>query len=370
MLDVKIKKRLGEFNLEAAFVTEGAGVTALFGHSGAGKSSVIDMIAGLSRPDSGRIVVGDTPVFDSREGIDTPPEKRRFGYVFQEDRLFPHLTVHKNLIYGMKRIPAGEKYVEFDAVVDLLGIGHLLDRRPGNLSGGEKQRVAIGRALLTSPRLLLMDEPLASLDPARKAELLPYIGRFPTELKVPVLYVTHSVDEILNLADTIVFLEKGSTVAVGDVADITARPDFQKRLGRNEAGVVLATEVASHNDVHGITRLRFSGGEFCIARTDVPIGNPVRIRVHPKNVGIALEPVVGTSIQNVFAATVTSTGDPSLGKPVEIWMTVGDQPLVATVTPKAALELDLRPGKPVYAMIKSVSISLGSAYYARTSTNP
>ncbi|MDJ0765358.1 MAG: molybdenum ABC transporter ATP-binding protein [Myxococcota bacterium] len=362
MLDVTIEKRLGSFAVQATFVTAGAGVTALFGHSGAGKSSVIDMIAGLKRPDSGRILVGDCCVFDSAQRIDIPPEKRRFGYVFQEDRLFHHLTVQANLTYGMKRTPQKQRYIRFDAVVNLLGIRHLLHRRPATLSGGEKQRVAIGRALLTSPRLLLMDEPLASLDAARKAELLPYIGRFPNELKVPVLYVTHSVDEILNLADTLVFIEKGSTLAVGDVADITARPDFQKLAGRTEAGVVLATTVASHNDTQGITRLRFDGGEFCISRTNVPIGNPVRIRIHPRNVGIALDPIAGTSIQNVFPANVTDITDTNIGAPVDVWMTVGSQPLIATVTPKAALELDLKPGKAVYAMIKSVSISLGSAY--------
>ena len=362
MLEVELKKELGNFKVETAFATTGNGVTALFGHSGAGKSSVINMIAGLVRPDEGRIVVNGRCVFDRRQGIHVPPDRRRFGYVFQEDRLFPHLTVESNLTYGMKRVPQKEHYVELDSVVDLLGIGHLLSRRPGRLSGGEKQRVAIGRALLTSPVLLLMDEPLASLDAARKKELLPFIAKLPRELSVPILYVSHSVDEILNLADMIVLLDSGSVVANGTVEEVAARSDFQQLTGLSERGVVWSTTVESHSAEEGITRLRFDGGSMCIARAGVPVGEKVRIRIHPRNVGIALEEIRGTSIQNVFPARVQSTTDPLLGAPVQVELQIGETPLLASVTPKAALELGLKPGKNVYAMIKSVSISLGYSF--------
>ncbi len=232
MLDIHVKRVQGDFTVDAAFQINDAGVTALFGRSGAGKTSVINMVAGLIRPQAGHIRVNGRPVFDAERKIDIPPEKRRFGYVFQDGRLFPHLSVRSNLTYGMKRIPVDRRYVTLDQVVDLLGIEPLLDRHPAKLSGGEKQRVAIGRALLTSPDLLLMDEPLASLDAARKAEVLPFIARLPRELNIPILYVSHSVDEILNLADTLVLLANGSPRVVGPVETVTGRPDFQKLTGR------------------------------------------------------------------------------------------------------------------------------------------
>ncbi len=247
MLDINLKKKQGSFTVETSFICQGSGVTALFGHSGAGKTSVINMIAGLTRPDEGHIVVNNHCVFDGKKGIDIPPEKRRFGYIFQEGRLFPHLSVRANLIYGMKRVPPGERYIEFDQVVELLGIGHLLKRHPATLSGGEKQRVAIGRSLLTSPVLLLMDEPLASLDAARKTEVLPFIARLSGHFSVPILYVSHSVDEILNLADNLVFLSGGRPVAVGSVEEVTVRNDFQQLTGRMEAGVVLSPRTPAGN---------------------------------------------------------------------------------------------------------------------------
>jgi molybdate transport system ATP-binding protein len=202
-------------------------VTALFGRSGAGKTSVIDMVAGLVRPDQGRIAVNGSRLFDSALGIHLPVEKRRIGYVFQDGRLFPHLNVLSNLTYGMRLTPAAERFVTLEQVTELLGIGHLLQRRPARLSGGEKQRVAIGRALLTSPSLLLMDEPLASLDPPRKAEVLPFIERLGREFAVPILYVTHSMDEILALARDLVVLEGGRVLASGGVREVLSRPDIQ-----------------------------------------------------------------------------------------------------------------------------------------------
>jgi len=226
VLDVSVTKLQGNLTIDAAFVTKGTGITALFGRSGAGKTSVVNMVAGLVRPDRGRVIVNGQTYFDSQSRIDIQPEKRRFGYIFQDGRLFPHLSVKSNLTYGLRLTSHSERYVKFDQVVELLGIEHLLNRRPARLSGGEKQRVAIGRALLTSPHLMLMDEPLASLDEERKAEVLPFIAKLPRAFSVPILYVSHSMDEILNLADNLVIMDSGRAVATGDSRELFERLDL------------------------------------------------------------------------------------------------------------------------------------------------
>lgn len=236
MLDIRLKKTYSGFTVLTAFTLREVGITALFGPSGAGKTSVINMIAGLVLPDEGHVIVNNRCLYDSRRGISIPPEKRRCGYVFQDGRLFPHLTVKSNLTYGMKRVAPGNRYVTLAQVVDLLGIGSLLRRRPATLSGGEKQRVAIGRTLLTSPALLLMDEPLASLDSARKQEVLPFIARLPRELSIPIIYVTHDLNEIRALADTIVFLDSGKTISTGPLEEVTKRWDVSPFCGDRETG--------------------------------------------------------------------------------------------------------------------------------------
>jgi molybdate transport system ATP-binding protein len=236
MLSLDVERALGEFRLVASFEA-GEGVTALFGRSGAGKTSVVNAIAGTLRPDRGRVVINGETVFDSARGIDVPTPKRRVGYVFQEGRLFPHLSVRQNLNYSglfSRGMPASE----FDRVVDLLGLRELLERRPGNLSGGEKQRVAIGRALLSSPRLLLLDEPLASLDAHRKSEVLQYIELIRDEVNVPIVYVSHSVEEVVRIADTVVLMAAGSVRAVGTAEDVMGRPDLRPGEGKFEGGAV------------------------------------------------------------------------------------------------------------------------------------
>jgi molybdate transport system ATP-binding protein len=356
MLDLRIQKRYGRFQIEAAFVSLKGGVTALFGSSGAGKTSIINMVAGLVRPDTGHIIVNGRTLFDAEAGLDVPPEKRRIGYIFQDGRLFPHLCVRTNLTYGMHLIPAKARYVTFDQVVELLGIGHLLDRRPATLSGGEKQRVAIGRALLTSPSLLLMDEPLASLDLARKAEVLPFIARLAREFSIPILYVSHSLNEVLNLADTIVVLDAGRVVAQGEIDELMSRISLQHLTGVSDYGAIISTVVENHDQ--NLTQLRFPGGMLRVPRLDLPKGSRIRVRIRAGNVAVALERPAHTSFQNILPARVEEISHRN-GSLVDVRLNIGCM-LLARVTPAAAESLDLKPGRQVFALIKSVAVSTGN----------
>src|SRR5881227_296381 len=259
MLSVAVQHRLGDFVLDASFES-GAGLTALFGRSGSGKTSLVNAIAGLIRPERGRILVDGAVLTDTERGVFVPARRRRIGYVFQEGRLFPHLTVRQNLLYGRWFASRRGQAGEVEHVIDLLGISHLLDRRPAKLSGGEKQRAAIGRALLASPRLLLMDEPLASLDEARKAEILPYIERLRDESGLPIVYVSHSVPEVARLASTIVLVSEGSVAAVGPTAEIMQRLDLFPLTGRAEAGAIIEATVEAHDDTFALTMLRSRAG--------------------------------------------------------------------------------------------------------------
>lgn len=356
MLDLFVQKKQGQFHIDTAFVSRTAGVTALFGSSGAGKTSVINMVAGLVRPDTGHIIVNGKTLFDTSVGLDIPPERRRIGYIFQDGRLFPHLSVHNNLTYGMHLTPAKERYVTFDQVVELLGIGHLLNRRPANLSGGEKQRVAIGRALLTSPSLLLMDEPLASLDQARKAEVLPFIARLAHELSIQILYVSHSLNEVLNLADRIVVMDAGRVAAHGNIDEVMSRIDLQHLIGVSDYGAIISTVVENH-DQH-LTCLRFEGGLIRIPRFESPKGSKIRIRIRARNVAIALERPEQTSFQNILPARVEEILSEN-GALVDVRLNVGCM-LLARITPAARHSLNLKPGQQVFALIKSVAVSTGN----------
>jgi molybdate transport system ATP-binding protein len=355
MLDVTVCKQQGEILVDAAFRSPAAGVTALFGRSGSGKTSVVNMVAGLSRPDSGRIAVNDVVLFDSATGLDLPMERRRCGYVFQDGRLFPHLTVRANLEYGMKLVPAAKRVIAFDDVVEVLGIGELLDRRPAKLSGGEKQRVAIGRALLTSPRVMLMDEPLAALDETRKGEVLPFIADLPRRFAIPILYVSHSLDEILRLAETLVLMESGKTVAAGPVEDVVGALHLSGAVDVAEAGAVLMTTVAGHDADHHMTVLDFPGGRLAVRRMAVDIGAAVRVRIRAGDVGIALTPPSDISFQNVFPATVREIGVPQEGQ-VDIRLDAGCT-VWARITTRALETMALRPGQVVHALVKSVALT-------------
>lgn len=358
MLDIHIKRRQGEFQIDTAFQSEDVGVTALFGNSGAGKTSIINMISGLVRPDEGHVIVGGRCLFDSKSAVDLAPEKRHIGYIFQEGRLFPHLSVRKNLTFGMQRTEKKRRYVDFDEVVTLLGIEHLIDRSPAKLSGGEKQRVAIGRALLTSPSLLLMDEPLASLDEARKDEVLPFIARLSRRFSIPIIYVSHSLEEIFALADTMVVLSAGRAVASGPTEDIVQRRDLQHLIGYAEGGAMVSTKIEAYDETGELTLLRFAGGILKVPRLDLPIGTTVRIRIKARNVVLALVPPQQISVQNILPGVVEEiyTSD---GPLVDVRLDIGC-PLSARITHSAMKKLKLKPGSQVFTMIKSVAVSHAS----------
>jgi molybdate transport system ATP-binding protein len=362
MLEVDVRHRQGSFRLEASFASDAA-VTALFGKSGAGKTTVVNVIAGLIRPDAGRVVVNGQVLLDTVRRTWVPARQRRVGYVFQEGRLFPHLTVRQNLLYGRFFTPAAERYAVLDQVVALLDIAPLLDRRPAGLSGGEKQRVAIGRALLASPRILLLDEPLASLDPGRKTEILFYIERLRDELRIPMVYVTHEIEEIVRLAERMVLMSDGRSVACGPVPEIMARLDLRPMTGRFEGGAVLDAVVAAHDLDYGITTLAFEGGELQCTGVDALPGERLRVRIRARDVAISLERPTGISMRNVLAGRIAEVGT-QRGPEVDVRIEVGRVSLLARLTRRSADDLGLVPGRPAYALVKSVAIDHRSVGYA------
>ena len=355
MLEVDIDYRLTALDLDIHFRT-GRGLTALFGRSGAGKTSIINTIAGLVRPERARIVIDGSVLTDTDRGIFTPTHRRRVGYVFQEGRLFPHLTVRQNLLFGRWFAPdRGSPAVHLGDVVDLLGIGPLLNRRPGRLSGGEKQRVAIGRALLASPRGLLMDEPLASLDGRLKDEILPYLERLRDEAGVPIVYVSHSVAEAARLATTIVLISDGRVRAVGPVQQVMGRAELYPLAGRFEAGAVLAARVAAHDTRWSLTELAGSFGSLLVPRLDAPIGAALRLRIRARDVILAVSPPAGISALNVLTGRIEKLVPIEEGA-VDVQLRVGNERLLARVTRRSGETLGLVPEREVFAVIKTVAI--------------
>ncbi len=356
MLEVAARSQRGAFALDVSFVTGDAPVTALFGRSGAGKSSVIAAIAGLLRPDAGRVALGQDTLFDSQKRIDLPPPARRIGVVFQDSRLFPHMTVRNNLLYGWRRTSAHRR-LDLAGVVEPLGIGHLLERRPATLSGGEKQRIAIGRALLANPRLLLMDEPLASLDGERKAELLPLLAQLPRVFATPVIYVSHALDEVLRLADRLVLLDQGRVLAEGTVEDVANRTDFAQIAaleGGPDAFTVIAATIRDHDEAAAQTQLTFGGRTLTVPLTGGAVGDRVRLRIAAGDVMLALAPPSGLSVRNVIAARIVALNE--VTGMVDVMLDAGG-PLRARITRAARDELALKPGMSVYALIKSAAMA-------------
>jgi molybdate transport system ATP-binding protein len=359
-LEVTAKATLGDFVLDAAFASEGR-TTALFGRSGSGKTTLVNIIAGLLRPERGQVVVDGTVLFDSDAGIDVPSHKRRIGYVFQEARLFPHLTVKHNLLYGRWFTPKDARHVSLDEVVDLLGLKDLLERGTAQLSGGEKQRVAIGRALLCSPRLLLMDEPLASLDDARKSELLPFIERLRDDARVPIVYVSHAVPEVVRLATTLVLLSDGRVVATGPTAEVLGRLDLFPITGPIEAGAVIEGAVEAHDEHAELTHVRSRAGLFRVPRLDLAPGTRVRMRVRARDVIIAVAPPQGLSALNVLPGKVVEVG-PLQGPVADIALDCGGERLLAELTRQSVEVLQLAPGRDVFALVKSVTFDQVSGF--------
>ena len=275
ILDVHIKKKFAGFSIEAKFVSRG-GITALFGVSGAGKTSVVDMLAGLLRPDSGHIRLGQHELFDDRKGIDLPPEKRRLGYVFQDARLFPHMNVERNLRFGAGARKSSDSGILFSDVVSVLGLEDLLQRKPLTLSGGERQRVAIGRALLANPKLLLMDEPLANLDAARRGEVMTFIETVQAAFKIPIVYVSHNVSEIVRLADNLVVMAGGTVTASGPIEEVTTNLANAAMSEAADLGAVMKVRVLGHDDGDGLTRLSAGSAELWLPRLQASVGQDIR----------------------------------------------------------------------------------------------
>jgi molybdate transport system ATP-binding protein len=345
-LDIHLRHAFPDFRLEVDMGLPG-GLTCLFGRSGSGKTSIVNAVAGLLRPDAARILLDGVPLHD------LPPHRREVGYVFQDARLFPHLTVAENLTYGPR---VRRKALQgMDRIVELLGIGALLSRRPATLSGGEKQRVAIGRALLSRPRLLLMDEPLAALDEGRKAEILPYIEALRDETGLPILYVSHSLPEVARLATTIAVIEAGRVAALGPAAAILSDPVTAPLLGLREAGAVLTARIAAQED-DGLTRLETLAGPLWLPRIPGPTGRAVRVRIAAQDVILARVRPEGLSALNILPATVSALHE-GQGPGVLVRLDLGAEFLLARVTRRSALALGLAPGVGVHAVLKSVAVA-------------
>src|SRR5450631_104476 len=362
MLTVAAAKRRGTFALDVRFELPTPGVVALFGRSGCGKSTVINIIAGLLRPDSGHVHLDDTVLLDTQRRVDVPPERRRIGYVFQDTRLFPHLSVAANLRYAEKRA-VGTPYVDLAAVTSLLDLTALMNRRTHQLSGGERQRVAIGRALLTQPRLLLLDEPLAALDEARREEVLPYLATLRDHLAVPMVYVTHDFAEVLRLATHIVLMETGSVTAKGTVGEMSLNPRLRSIIGPDEVGAIIDGVVLGVDSSSSLTRVRVGHGELNVQATGLAVGTALRVQLLARDIIVSTHIPQHLSVRNSLAGIVTSIhGDVDDSDLITI--DIGAEEIMARVTKAATRELSLRPGIEAWALVKSVSLR-GHAFAAR-----
>ena len=350
MLHIDVKKQLGTLPLEAHLDIPSQGVTALFGLSGSGKSSLINLVSGLITPDEGVIALNERELFNSAEKICVPIEKRNIGYVFQDARLFPHYTVNGNLRYGMKNTSKDE----FNYIVELLGIGHLLKRYPITLSGGEKQRVAIGRALLTDPEILLMDEPLSALDLPRKRELMNYLERLSKEINIPILYVTHSLDELLRLSERVVLLANGKVEAYDVLESIWDSPLFLPWKQENEQSAVLSLPVFMHNPSYKMTALSIGDQNIWINQVEAQINEKVRICIHSSDVSISLNKVEQSSIRNTLYGRIVKILE--LENRVDLKLDIGGKHLWASISKWSFHDLALQLGQLVYAQIKAISV--------------
>jgi len=354
VLEVSVLKQLPGFRLEATLTAPTPGVIALFGRSGSGKSTLTNVISGLMTPDAGTVSLDGESLTDMRRGIVVPVERRRIGYVFQEPRLFPHLSVAGNLRYGERRRRAAATIAAFDEVGPLLGVGQLLQKKPRQLSGGERQRVSLARALLSQPRLLLLDEPLASLDVARREEVLPYLVALRDRLSIPMVYVSHQFEEVLRLATHLVLLEGGRVVAEGPVDEMSLYPALQNIIGPDLVGAVVEGLVTRVNTETGSAELALGTGTLQVSLRDVPVGARVRLQLLARDIILATQPVQGLSVRNAIASTVIAISEDVFGA-VLVRVDVGGAIVLARITQDARRALHLRPGDAVWTLVKAVS---------------
>ncbi|WP_053130111.1 molybdenum ABC transporter ATP-binding protein [Pseudomonas sp. MIACH] len=357
MINVRLNVNYTGFALDVDLHMPGRGVTALYGHSGSGKTTCLRCIAGLERAEDGFIQINDEVWQDSRNGLFVPPHKRALGYVFQEPSLFPHLSVRANLEFGLKRIPRQQRRVDMAQATELLGIGHLLERHPQHLSGGERQRIGIARALLTSPKLLLMDEPLAALDSKRKSEILPYLERLHDELDIPVLYVSHAQDEVARLADHIVLLSDGKALASGPIGETLARLDLPMARG-DDAGVVINGNVSAYDEHYQLLTLQLpdSVQHLRVAHAPLALGKALRVKVQARDVSLSLQAEEHSSILNRLPVTVTQEIAADNSAHVLVRLDADGTPLLARITRFSRDQLQLHPGQALWAQIKAVAV--------------
>jgi molybdate transport system ATP-binding protein len=360
LLEAKFKVAYPEFNLNVELDLPARGVTVVFGPSGSGKTTLLRCLSGLEKVPSGYMKIAGQVWQD--EGIFIPIQERKIGLVFQESRLFPHLSIQDNLLYGYQRTQPAERNLQLDEVAQVLNLEALLKRRPEKLSGGERQRVAIGRALLTSPKLLLMDEPLASLDMQLKAEIIPFIKKIENEFKTPIFYVTHSMNEVLQLVDTMVVLKSGKIENIGSVEEVFSDVRSRESLSDEQLGAVLETLVLEHDEGFGLTKLDFMGQIFHVPRQNIPVGQSLRVHIHSRDVSLSTaSPEGATSVLNILRAKVKKVGDIDLKRySVDIELDAG-RPILATITRKSLDNLNLQPGQPVYVHIKAIKMVHHSA---------
>jgi molybdate transport system ATP-binding protein len=348
--------RFPTFHLNVDVDIPMSGITAIFGPSGSGKTTLLRCLAGLERAPNGFMQFGNDIWQDEKIDLCLPLYKRPIGYVFQEPRLFPHYNVRANLLYGYKRVPVEERRIGMEQVVEILGIGHLLERRIHKLSGGEQQRVAIGRALLTSPKLLLLDEPLASLDVQRKQELLPFMRRLHEELHIPVMYVSHAISEILQLADRVLLLKEGKVIAAGTLNEMFTSLQFRGNFGAHRIGAILDARIAAHEVQYGLTQLEFNGQSLFVPLQSVAVGQIVRAHILSSDVSLVLgKTIVPTSVLNILEATIVEIREMDQTS-VDVLLDIG-APLVASITRKSLISLGLKPGNRVFAHVKAVALN-------------
>ena len=354
MLQVAVLKQRDGFTLRAQFAVPTPGIVALFGRSGCGKTTLVNVISGLLEADEARISLDDVVLTDTRAGTAVPVERRRIGYVFQDARLFPHFTVRGNLRYGLKRAH-GNQVIAFEEVVALLGLEHLLDRRPHQLSGGERQRVGLGRALLSQPRLLLLDEPLASLDTARREEVLPYLEALRDRLSLPMVYVSHQFEEVLQLATHVVLLDAGQVVAQGNLNELSLRPELRQIVGPDAVGSVLDGVVTRADPSNGLADLQIGAGTLHVSLKGTTPGTRIRIQLLARDIILATQKPQGLSVRNELEGVVREL-TPDEYDAVLVKVDIGGGAVVLSrITREAASSLGLQPGAKVWALVKAVS---------------